>query len=298
MSLYLIDQQIVLDDENFLLYRHAAPAEEQLRLGAISSRCLALLLQANGAVVLRRQIMDGAWGRYGLQVTDNSLAQVVRQLRLALERLQPGCNYIVTLPRIGYKLAEGVHVVTDPQLSEALAAPKPVEPDEPQTAHATADSAPADLPSATPFNAEAVADDLDWASPQPHSAEPDSKPASKRTHLWLAAALLLWCGVLFGAAAYWARPLDSLQTLHFNSLGEVDGVQVFLLEGLPLSSIVGHRAQLVSYAKQLSALTPTDTTTYLYLFNTEVNHTFIACNGPLEAAHSRCRGARSYHGAP
>ncbi|MNF91449.1 hypothetical protein D3C84_740510 [compost metagenome] len=54
--------------------------------------------------------MAGVWGQYGLEVTDNSLAQVVRQLRLALEKLQPDREFIQTLPRLGYRLTDGVKV--------------------------------------------------------------------------------------------------------------------------------------------------------------------------------------------
>ncbi|WP_460164043.1 winged helix-turn-helix domain-containing protein [Pseudomonas sp. S2_F03] len=122
MGQLLIDEHLVFDENNFLLFRVDAANEEPLRLGAIASRCLAMLLRSGGSVVRKRELMAGAWGQYGLEVTDNSLAQVVRQLRLALEKLQPDREFIQTLPRIGYKLADGVTV------EELTAHPKPALP--------------------------------------------------------------------------------------------------------------------------------------------------------------------------
>lgn len=110
MSIYVINRLIHFDNEAFVLYAASAP-EEVLRIGAIASRCLTLLLQADGQIVSKRELMGGAWGEFGLEVTDNSLAQVVRQLRVALEKLQPNHELIVTIPRIGYKLSEQVELL-------------------------------------------------------------------------------------------------------------------------------------------------------------------------------------------
>lgn len=110
MGRLLIDEQCVFDEDSFLLARLDAANDEPLRLGVIASRCLTILLRSGGAVVRKRELMGGTWGEYGLEVTDNSLAQVVRQLRLAFEKLRYPRELIQTLPRIGYKLAEGVRV--------------------------------------------------------------------------------------------------------------------------------------------------------------------------------------------
>lgn len=122
MGQVLIDGNLVFDEDNFLLFRMDNSEEEPLRLGAIASRCLAMLLRSGGTVVRKRELMAEAWGQFGLEVTDNSLAQVVRQLRLALEKLQPDREFIQTWPRIGYKLCENVHVEELPAVAKQASA--------------------------------------------------------------------------------------------------------------------------------------------------------------------------------
>ena len=122
MSTYVINRLIHFDNEAFVLYAATAP-EDSLRIGAIASRCLTQLLDAKGEIVSKRDLMNGAWGAFGLEVTDNSLAQTIRQLRVALDKLQPDHELIVTVPRIGYKLGESlVELLDRPEASEAPAA--------------------------------------------------------------------------------------------------------------------------------------------------------------------------------
>ncbi|WP_315809277.1 winged helix-turn-helix domain-containing protein [Pseudomonas sp. C9-3] len=110
MSRYAINHSIHFDSEAFELYLAEAPTE-RIRIGAIASRCLTLLVQADGKIVTKREFMSGAWGSFGLEVTENSLAQVIHQLRAALEKLQPGHELILTTPRIGYRIHESVELL-------------------------------------------------------------------------------------------------------------------------------------------------------------------------------------------
>ncbi len=106
MSRFLINDCVMFDADNFTLQRWPADSEEPHRLGVFASRCLLQLLLSQSVVVGKRDLMEGAWGKFGLEVTENSLAQVVRQLRVAFEMFLPGQECIITVPRIGYRLSE------------------------------------------------------------------------------------------------------------------------------------------------------------------------------------------------
>ncbi|WP_207886125.1 winged helix-turn-helix domain-containing protein [Pseudomonas sp. 30_B] len=106
MSRFLINHCVMFDTDNFTLQRWPDDAQEPQRLGVFASRCLLQLLLSQAVVVGKRDLMEGAWGKFGLEVTENSLAQVVRQLRVAFEAILPGQECIITVPRIGYRLSE------------------------------------------------------------------------------------------------------------------------------------------------------------------------------------------------
>jgi DNA-binding winged helix-turn-helix (wHTH) protein len=125
MSIFVINRLVHFDNETFVLYAAATPDEVQ-RLGAIASRCLTQLLEANGQIVSKRDLLSGAWGGFGLEVSDNSLAQVIRQVRVAMESLQPGNELILTVPRIGYKITQPVELLAPTALQPAhLVSPSP-----------------------------------------------------------------------------------------------------------------------------------------------------------------------------
>lgn len=109
MGVYLIGQEIVFDSNN-LTMRSAHDGTKKISIGSVASRCLKILLDAKGETVKKREIIHKAWGNLGLEVTENSLAQAIRQIRTAIKEFSPHANPIATIPRIGYKVIAKIEV--------------------------------------------------------------------------------------------------------------------------------------------------------------------------------------------
>ena len=261
MSTYVINNLIHFDNEAFVLYTTDAP-EDTLRIGAIASRCLTQLLQANGQIVSKRDLMSGAWGTFGLEVTDNSLAQVVRQLRVALEKLQPDHELIITIPRIGYKISEQVTLLDG-----------------------TAPAAQPPMPSAPAPN-----------EPAPHSQMPVH--SSKRQPDWTR-DLLLGLGTIASALLLFQLPgllrSPSLPEQPFDEyqVESIDTVWVHF-ENMPDSALKPDNQKLVAQAKQLAqALNMDAHDLHIYRFTEQQHSLNLLCQGRLHAPGSQCLGIQT-----
>lgn len=260
MSTYVIDRLIHFDNEAFVLYAVTAP-EDSLRIGAIASRCLTQLLDAKGEIVSKRDLMNGAWGAFGLEVTDNSLAQVIRQLRVALDKLQPGLELIVTVPRIGYKLGES--------LVEQLDQPAPAAQLLPQT-----EVVPTPIP-----------------APTNQAASP---PRWRPRELLLGLAALA-CWILLFLLPGLLRP-TALPERPFaeQSVEDIDGVRVHQ-EDMPASALQPGNQQLAARARQLAqALGMSGHDLHIYRFADQYRSLDLLCQGALLAPDSQCLGVQAH----
>ncbi|MBC9251417.1 hypothetical protein A9179_14190 [Pseudomonas alcaligenes] len=254
MSIYVIHNLIHFDSEAFTLYRVDAP-DEPLRIGAIASRCLLLLLQAEGQIVGKRELMNGAWGAFGLEVTENSLAQVVRQLRVALDKLQPGHELIDTVPRIGYRISErGVLLDATP--------PAPA-----QTPAPTIEVPP--MPLATP--APPARQHPDWP-----------------IRLVLGLATLLCWMALFKLPGLLHPAAPPEQPFVEARVEKLDGVTLHL-EDIPNGALRPSNDQLVAHARQLGRTLAMDDL-HLYRFGGQDRSLNLLCQGQLQSDSSHCLG--------
>ncbi len=259
MNIYIINNLIHFDSEAFTLYRADAP-EEALRIGAIASRCLTLLLQANGQIVSKRDLMNGAWGSFGLEVTENSLAQVVRQLRVALEKLQSDHELITTVPRIGYKINEQVELLDNSAVPASLAPPPP------QTIEPSIVAAP--VQPAEPL--------CNW-------------PA--RMFLGLA-ALACWAALFQLPSLLRPVPLAD-QPFAQSHVEQIDGITVHS-EEMPASALQPGSQQLVTQARQLGQIIGiTGPDLHIYRFADRYRSLDLLCEGVLMAPDSQCLGLQS-----
>jgi DNA-binding winged helix-turn-helix (wHTH) protein len=251
MSIFVINQQVHFDNETFVLYAAAAPDDVQ-RIGAIASRCLTQLLEANGQIVSKRELLTGAWGSFGLEVSDNSLAQVIRQLRVTLESLQPGHELILTVPRIGYKITQPVELLdlAAPSLAIVPIAPMPEQPKTPE-------SPPRQR----------------WITQLPL--------ALGALGCWV--ALFLLPGLLNPAAL----PTRPFVERHAEQFG---GITVHA-EAMPASALQPDTAYLLEKARQLAqslGMAPSDL--HLYRLADRYRSLSLLCHGTLQHADSQCVG--------
>lgn len=287
MSLFYIDEQIVFDEDNYLLYANLEQNPEPLRLGAIASSCLAQLLRAKGGVVLKRELMAGAWGQFGLEVTDNSLAQVVRQLRLALIKLQADDEYIVTLPRIGYKLADKVQV-RETSADQPLCSAQ-TRPSMPTEAAELSLSTPASEPlPERPMPAPVLEASRPTASAAPSvpaaATLPAASPPSSASGYWGRALLImLACALAFGLAAVGQKNPLAVDPLVFAAPIELPQLLIYL----PLKSPAPSSTELASWTAQMHELATISQLQadpiHFYLLDRRELMGFI-CDAPLSTA--------------
>jgi DNA-binding winged helix-turn-helix (wHTH) protein len=251
MSLFVINQLVYFDNETFVLYTATSPDDVQ-RIGAIASRCLTQLLEANGQIVSKRDLLTGAWGSFGLEVSDNSLAQVVRQLRVALESLQPGHELILTVPRIGYKITQPVERLehAPPSPASPPIAPLPTQPE-------TVQSPPRRR----------------WIAQVPL--------ALAALACWVALFLL---PALLNPSVLPTRPFVE------SKAEAIEGITVHL-ETMPASALQPANQQLLEKARQLAqslGMAPTDL--HLYRLADRYRSMSLLCDGTLQHVDSQCVG--------
>ncbi|WP_321899843.1 winged helix-turn-helix domain-containing protein [Paraburkholderia heleia] len=73
-------------------------------LSPVALRLLTLLAGSPNTVIERRKLFDEGWRRFGFEVCDNSLNQVIHTLREVFAHLCADAPGIKTVPRIGYCL--------------------------------------------------------------------------------------------------------------------------------------------------------------------------------------------------
>lgn len=100
MARYLIAGVMLFDDE---LYEVSGldTAVAPVVLGAAASRCFSTLLEAQVPLSPKSNYCMPGWGRYGQQVSANSVNQSIAQIRRCLSAVGH-CDYVVTVPRIGF----------------------------------------------------------------------------------------------------------------------------------------------------------------------------------------------------
>lgn len=122
-----MNKQIILNGvAAFLPEKHRIIAinsdKPPLSLSIPASRCLALLVNYQGEVVLRERFFHEVWVSNGAQVTNNTFYQNISLLRRAFKEFGLNEDYIVTVPKVGVKLEntlkitrseEGENIVTE-----------------------------------------------------------------------------------------------------------------------------------------------------------------------------------------
>ena len=80
MARYLIAGVMLFDDELYEV-SGAGDVVQSVMLGAAASRCFSTLLEAQGSIVTKKELLHAGWERYGQQVSANSVNQSIAQIR-------------------------------------------------------------------------------------------------------------------------------------------------------------------------------------------------------------------------
>ncbi|MDN3680308.1 winged helix-turn-helix domain-containing protein [Vibrio tapetis subsp. quintayensis] len=82
--------------------------DNEVVIGVNESRLLLLLLRNNGQVVMRTQIKNFIWEKRGIHVDNSSLTQAVSNLRNVLGDSLHAPQYIIIVPKQGYRFISSV----------------------------------------------------------------------------------------------------------------------------------------------------------------------------------------------
>ncbi|WP_263260650.1 winged helix-turn-helix domain-containing protein [Pseudomonas sp. RIT-PI-S] len=273
MTRYVIDSTTLFDDETFELSPTADPACAVL-LGAAASRCLSALLEAQGTIVTKKALLYQGWERYGQQVSGNSVNQAVAQVRRCLANLGQSSEWLVTVPRIGYKVADGLAI--DKESAEhaqrLIIAP-------------SVDGAPPIAPPAAPTEVEADAAIFVEDARRLRRLWPHARlPAYVCAFLGLNAALALGWDARRGLS-----PLASEVSAPYVAAGSDAQQQFFVgatLAGKP-DTIAQHIARLQRQPPSTVSLAERP---YVYINGTLRSdvYSYFLCVAPIERARAHC----------
>lgn len=87
--------------------------ESGITLTITTSRLLTFLLERQGKVVMRDEILSNVWDAYGLKSSNNSLNKYISDLRNLFRNRGVEEEFIVTVPRVGFMLSEAINVQID-----------------------------------------------------------------------------------------------------------------------------------------------------------------------------------------
>ncbi|WP_431626833.1 winged helix-turn-helix domain-containing protein [Enterobacter chengduensis] len=119
---YIVEDKIVFrpDDGAFWMTERE---DEKVILPPIVSRLMALLLEEQGKIMTRDEIMERVWTIDGLEPSGNSLNQYISNIRRHFQNVGLGEEVIKTIPRIGFVLSSEIKIEKDihrPVISEPL----------------------------------------------------------------------------------------------------------------------------------------------------------------------------------
>ena len=100
--MYLIGMKVYFDKTTGRLFS----PEDELILGENAKECLSLLLENNGELVTKDEIVKRVWTSKGVVVSDNAVRQTMHILRRALNQFSPERQLITTVPRNGYMITQ------------------------------------------------------------------------------------------------------------------------------------------------------------------------------------------------
>lgn len=81
-----------------------------ITLTVTTSRLFTYLLERQGEVITREDILDTVWMTHGLRPSNNSLNKYIADLRKVLSTLAITAEVIVTVPRVGFMISRDIDV--------------------------------------------------------------------------------------------------------------------------------------------------------------------------------------------
>lgn len=119
---FIIFNSIAFRSEDGTAWNLAQP-QLKMSLTTIPARLFTYLLENADKIIVREELLNNIWDKYGLEPSNNSVNQYISLIRKVLVEL--GCEeeIIQTLPRVGFFIAGGKVSQTDEVKAESVPAP-------------------------------------------------------------------------------------------------------------------------------------------------------------------------------
>lgn len=111
--IYLIDKMLYFRPDDGAIW-WSTPNESKTVLTTTASRLLWLLLERQGELLMRDDIIYHVWARHGLEGSNNSLNQYISTIRRSLSAFGLEGETIKTVPRMGFMFSREISVTRLP----------------------------------------------------------------------------------------------------------------------------------------------------------------------------------------
>lgn len=108
--LYIINKEIYFSDSDGTVWTGEKNESTLINLTVTTSRLLTYLLERQGVVSTRDDILDKVWLSHGLRSSNHSLNKYVAELRKVFTTMGINTEVIVTAPRVGFMFTRDVEV--------------------------------------------------------------------------------------------------------------------------------------------------------------------------------------------
>lgn len=268
MARYLICSEVIFDDDLYEMWR-TDDAENVVQLGAAASRCLQVLLEANGQIVTKKDFLYKGWVQYHNIVTGNSVNQAIAQIRKNFELLHLSPQGIVTATRIGYKISDSFAV----EKMEGIKNPTP------------------NTETIVPVNA---APELNVSNPPVTaipSLLPSTKTGKKRKKAWLFFSLILLnAGLAFGARWFFGHNfIENVAPVAYVNFKQIGDLHYFAVK-----NVVGGSIHVESSIAMLNRHPPSSVSIknnkYVYINGASRDgvYSYFLCQNRIEEKNNHC----------
>ncbi|EMH4164821.1 winged helix-turn-helix domain-containing protein [Pluralibacter gergoviae] len=110
-TIYIIDNSFIFNPSAHTLQK--IDDIETINLAVSASLCFTILIENQGQIILRHELLNSVWGSRGMNVATNTLYQNISLLRKSLTRLGVDTAMIQTAPRRGFLFDKNVVVRKD-----------------------------------------------------------------------------------------------------------------------------------------------------------------------------------------
>lgn len=124
--IFIINHKIHFRPADGTIWNNEVESEKgHLTLTRASSRLLAFLIENQGKILSRNDILKAVWGKYGQHSSNNTLNQYISLLRRMLSNFGLGVQVIKTIPRTGFLLSTDIHITTSKEFANSNVKPAP-----------------------------------------------------------------------------------------------------------------------------------------------------------------------------